>query len=195
MKRLGSDHKGRIQRVRGQDMDANTDRLGGGGVVETRGYRREDLWGPSGWWTWPRPPPSSTQRRRSWVFHGPGSCSWQASHPSHRSAAPGKGSRCSERPASGSGFCSACLKVTWGWFCVETQRHRSGTECVDALAHLQWLAESVVPRRVAPAWGPKTREPKTQPSTGFSWASWAQPAAGCWGCQCCSPLPDWGCPF
>lgn len=150
--------------------------------------------GPSGWWTWPKPPPSSRRRRRSWVFHGPGSCNLPAWHPSHHSAVPGRGSQCSERPASGSGSYSACLKVMLGWSCVERQKHRSGTECADAPARWQWHAVSGGPRMAALAWGPVRWGPTTLLSKGFSSPSSVQMAAGCWGCLCCSPLPDLGCP-
>lgn len=44
MKRLESDQRGGIQRFRGQEVGANTDRGGGGGDVDTRGCMREVQW-------------------------------------------------------------------------------------------------------------------------------------------------------
>lgn len=83
----------------------------------------------------------------------------------------------------------------WEWSCAERQKRRSGIECADAPARWRWRAESGAPRRAPRAWGPKSSGPMTRPLRGFSSSSLAQTVAGCWSCLCCSPLPDWGCPF
>lgn len=67
MKGLRSDREPRSHRVRGQEMDANTDKVGEGEGLKC-GHKRESeklRGGPNGWWTWPRHPPSSRRRKRS----------------------------------------------------------------------------------------------------------------------------------
>lgn len=127
----------------------------------------------SGMLTWTRRPPSSTPRTRNWVFRALRSCSSTSCCPSRRSAAPGTGSLCTWRPASESGSCSVCLRATWGWFCAETRRPRSGTESAGAPGRSPGPAGSAAPR-----------------TTGCC-SDWAScPASpdrdqGCSRCHCC----------
>lgn len=105
-------------------------------------------------------PPSSTPRKRNWVFRARRSCSWTSCCPSRRSAAPDRESQCTWTPASASVSCSVCPTAAWGWFCVKTRRPRSETESVASPGRWPGLAGSAAPRTIGccsdlpfcPAW-------------------------------------------
>ena len=105
---------------------------------------------------------------------GAGDCE---ARPARVGGLPGRGSRCSARPAWASGSWTVCPTVGWEWSCAEPRRPRSGSASAGARA--RW------PARAASA-GPSAKtSPCSRRSIGCGCGCCCGCGCGCWCCCCC----------